>query len=134
MTIASTINKTICLGNGATTAFSYSFLIPIASDVVVTFTDASGNQTVLAPTQYTISGLGNGNGGTINYPLSGSPMSAGQSITLQRILPYQQLRCRFSRLRLVSDANATTFNSIVAGGGANTVPVFVDGASNWRIG
>ena len=34
----------------------------------------------------------------------------------------------------VSDANATTFNSIVAGGGANTVPVFVDGAGNWRIG
>lgn len=35
---------------------------------------------------------------------------------------------------MVSDANATTFNSIVAGGGANTVPVFVDGAANWRIG
>lgn len=34
---------------------------------------------------------------------------------------------------MVSDANATTFNSIVAAGGANTVPVFTD-ASNWRIG
>lgn len=33
----------------------------------------------------------------------------------------------------VSDANATTFNSIVAGGGANNVPVFSDG-TNWRIG
>lgn len=33
----------------------------------------------------------------------------------------------------VSDANATTFNSVVAGGGANFVPVFSDGA-NWRIG
>lgn len=33
----------------------------------------------------------------------------------------------------VSDANATTFNSVVAGGGANTVPVFSDG-TNWRIG
>ncbi len=33
----------------------------------------------------------------------------------------------------VSDANATTFNSIVAGGGANLVPVFSDG-TNWRIG
>lgn len=32
-----------------------------------------------------------------------------------------------------SDANATTFNSIVAGGGANYVPVFSDG-TNWRIG
>ena len=34
---------------------------------------------------------------------------------------------------LVSDANATTFWTIVAGGGANTVPVRSDGA-NWRIG
>ena len=34
---------------------------------------------------------------------------------------------------VVTDANATTFNSIVAGGGANVVPVFSDG-TNWRIG
>ncbi len=33
----------------------------------------------------------------------------------------------------VSDANATTFNSVVAGGGANILPVFSDG-TNWRIG
>lgn len=34
---------------------------------------------------------------------------------------------------LVVDATATTFASIVAGGGANTVPVYSDG-TNWRIG
>lgn len=33
----------------------------------------------------------------------------------------------------VTDANATTFNSVVASGGANKVPVFSDGA-DWRIG
>lgn len=33
----------------------------------------------------------------------------------------------------VTDANATTFASIVAGGGANKVPVYSDGV-NWRIG
>jgi hypothetical protein len=33
----------------------------------------------------------------------------------------------------VSDANATTFASVVAGGGANPVPVYSDGVS-WRIG
>jgi hypothetical protein len=33
----------------------------------------------------------------------------------------------------VTDANATTFHSIVAAGGANSVPVFSDG-TNWRIG
>ena len=34
---------------------------------------------------------------------------------------------------VVTDANATTFHAIVAGGGANVVPVFSDG-TNWRIG
>lgn len=33
----------------------------------------------------------------------------------------------------VTDANATTFNAIVAGSGSNKVPVFSDG-TNWRIG
>jgi len=33
----------------------------------------------------------------------------------------------------VSDANATTFASIVAGSGSNNVPVYSDG-TNWRIG
>lgn len=33
----------------------------------------------------------------------------------------------------VSDANATTFASTVAGGGANRVPVYSDG-TNWKIG
>jgi hypothetical protein len=35
--------------------------------------------------------------------------------------------------RFVTNANSTTFNSIVAGGGSNNVPVFSDG-TNWRIG
>lgn len=34
---------------------------------------------------------------------------------------------------LVTDATVTTFASNVVGGGANTVPVYSDGA-NWKIG
>lgn len=37
------------------------------------------------------------------------------------------------RTAFVTDANATTFASIVAGAGANGVPVYDDG-TNWRIG
>lgn len=37
------------------------------------------------------------------------------------------------RRAFVTDANATTFASIVAGGGSNGVPVYDDG-TNWRIG
>lgn len=35
--------------------------------------------------------------------------------------------------RMVTDATATTFHSVVAGGGANIVPVFFDG-TDWRVG
>jgi hypothetical protein len=34
---------------------------------------------------------------------------------------------------IATDATVTTFGSIVAGGGANHVPVWSDG-TNWRIG
>lgn len=37
------------------------------------------------------------------------------------------------RRAFVTNANATTFASIVAGGGSNGVPVYDDG-TNWRIG
>ena len=37
------------------------------------------------------------------------------------------------RRAFVTNANSTVFNSVVAGGGANKVPVFDDGAA-WRIG
>jgi len=33
----------------------------------------------------------------------------------------------------VTDATATTFGTVVAGGGANNVPIYDDG-TNWRIG
>lgn len=34
----------------------------------------------------------------------------------------------------ISDCNSTTFNGAAASGGANSVPVFVDGASTWKVG
>jgi len=37
------------------------------------------------------------------------------------------------RKAFVTDATVTTFASVVAGGGANGVPVYDDG-TNWRIG
>ena len=91
MTIATVVNKVTAQGNGAVTAFSFSFLIPAASNAVVTVTDPLGVQTVLTALQYTLTGIGNANGGTLNYPLSGSPLATGYSITLQRVMPLQQL-------------------------------------------
>lgn len=55
-------------------------------------------------------------------------------VTQQAVLTVASLPAGVAGMRtMVSDANATTFNAVVAGGGANTVPVFFDG-TNWRIG
>jgi len=96
MTISTTTSKVIWQGNGATTAFSYSFAMPIASEAVLTYTDTFGNQTVLNAAQYSITGVGTSTtgggtqGGTVTYPLTGSPIAAGTTLTLQRVIPYTQ--------------------------------------------
>ena len=70
-------------------------------------------------------------GGTVFIP---SPLSLTDSVTFPvstianlPASPVQGMRA------IVTNANATTFHSVVAAGGANVVPVFYDG-TNWRIG
>lgn len=91
MTISTTSNKTVVQGNGLTNSFTYKFLVPNASEMFVYYTDAAGVSTLLNSSQYSVSGLGNPNGGTVTYPLTGSPIASGTSLTIIRILGYQQL-------------------------------------------
>lgn len=91
MTISTQTTKVVALGNGVTTVFDYNFLIPAASDVEVIYTDLSGTNTTLTPSDYSITGLNNPLGGTVTYPLSGSPIAAGTSLTIARQLPLVQL-------------------------------------------
>ena len=96
MTVSTTASEALFLGNGSTTAFAFTFIGVAASDLVVTYTDASGNATVLSSSQYSVSlnapatGQLWGVGGTITYPLTGSPIASGTSLTVQRVLPLTQ--------------------------------------------
>lgn len=96
-TIASAQTSVTALGNGATTVFTFPFVGVKAADLVVTYTNAAGAQTVLTQgTQYTVSlnapasGQVWGVGGTVTYPLSGSPIAAGSTLTIARTVPYTQ--------------------------------------------
>lgn len=97
MTIATTQNSTTVQGNGATNTFQFSFVGDSVSDIVVQYTDASGIATTLLPSQYTVflnpPSIGQiwGQGGTVTYPLSGSPIAATTYLTISRQLPLQQL-------------------------------------------
>jgi hypothetical protein len=88
-------------GNGVTTQFPYGFIIQSASQLVVTITNNNVSPpatTVLAPSQYSVTGIGSGAefsggsgpGGNVSYPVSGNPLPAGYTITIQRVVPYLQ--------------------------------------------
>lgn len=90
MTVTSQVNVVVGQGNGATPIFTYDFLIPTGTQVVI-YTDISGTETTLTSSQYIITGLDNPNGGTVIYPTAGSPIANGTSLTIARILPLEQL-------------------------------------------
>ncbi len=88
MTLSTTSTKAVAQGNNASTVWPYNFLIPADGDLVVTLVDvASGNPTVLAPSTYTQTGIGDPLGGTVTYPLSGSPLAPTTLIVVERSVP-----------------------------------------------
>lgn len=97
MTISSNTSFVTYVGNGATTNWSFNFVAGQASWITVYITDlSSGNMTPLAPSQYSIyinppptGGLW-GIGGTVTYPLAGSPLDSNHEITIARNTPLQQ--------------------------------------------
>lgn len=98
-TILSSANKIIVPGNGVQTVFSFPFVGVAVSDITVTYTDALGNQTVLAQgpgsTQYQVALNSAGSslwgvGGTVTYNPSGTPIASGTTLTILRALPFQQ--------------------------------------------
>jgi hypothetical protein len=98
MTIATQASSVTAQGNNATTIWTYSFLIPGTSstdksNVTVTLTDntvAPGTATTLSGGTYSITGVNSPTGGTLTYPLVGSPISTNQYITISRSIPYVQ--------------------------------------------
>lgn len=96
MTISTTANSTTVSGNGTSTTFSFSFPADSTSDISVIYTNATGAQTTLAASAYTIT-LNNpatnqlwGYGGFVTYPLTGPPIAAGTTLTILRTLPLTQ--------------------------------------------
>lgn len=91
MTLSSSTRRTTYTGNGATTSFAYTFPILETTHVEVILTEiATGEETELLTSQYSISGVGGASGGNVTYPLVGSPLASTHQITIQRTVPYTQ--------------------------------------------
>lgn len=96
MTISTQSSQVTLLGNGATTVFTFPFVGAAASDIQVTYTDATGAQTILLTSQYALilnaPAVGQlwGAGGSVTYPTSGPAIANGTSLTISRIVPLTQ--------------------------------------------
>lgn len=87
MTIASAVSKVTLNGNGSTTSFPFGFKVWKAADLEVSITDASGAVSVVTNWGVVLSPSG---GGTVTYPLTGSPLPTGHKITIARSMDFLQ--------------------------------------------
>ena len=75
MTIETTVNKTIQSGNGSNKDFDFAFEIPDEDSLSLTKRGSDGTETAIT-TNFTVTGIGDEAGGTVNYPTSGSALGA----------------------------------------------------------
>ncbi|MCX7364197.1 MAG: hypothetical protein NTV97_20485 [Alphaproteobacteria bacterium] len=55
-----------------------------AADLVVIYTDVTGSDFTLSPSQYGATGFGVDLGGSVTYPLAGAPIGTGSKLTIYR--------------------------------------------------
>jgi len=85
VTISSTNTRDQHYGNGASIVFNFSFKILDATHLEVIRTDASGDDFLLQyGIDYSVTGVGFDAGGTVNYPISGTPLATGEKLTIRR--------------------------------------------------
>lgn len=96
MTVSTTTSTITYSGNGVTTSFTFPFIGVAAADIEVTYTDPDGVVTILPDTTYTLvlnaAAVGSlwGIGGTVTYPILGTPIPVDSTLRITRILPYTQ--------------------------------------------
>lgn len=148
MTLATTTSIVTYTGNSSADTFDYDFLIPEEDMAVVSLLEiATEVETILNPAVYDITGIGDPNGGTVTYPLSGSPIASTHKINIRRIVPYtqnlqltnqsgylpealeEQLDRIVMQIQQIADLVAVPFGDAMRYGGAWTpVPAFTFGS------
>lgn len=91
LTISTTSNTVVAQGNGLTLSFDFTFPVPLQSELFVYLTSPGAAPVLLVPGLYSVTGIGTANGGSVTYPLVGSPIPTGTTLTIQRKVPYVQL-------------------------------------------
>ncbi|HEX2242217.1 MAG TPA: hypothetical protein VHK27_02970, partial [Gammaproteobacteria bacterium] len=90
MTISNENRVVRHIGNGVTTVFPYTFLIPEGRAVVSVYDTLTGVQTTLSEPAYSITGEDDVNGGTVTYNPGGVPIPNTKWLIIERVMPYTQ--------------------------------------------
>lgn len=97
MTLSSTVNSNLYTGNGSVSVYAYGFKILQSADLRVSVFDLDGVETVLTlTTDYTVSTVGNVNGGNVTLVSSGQAwltagnLTSGYKIFIKRKLALTQ--------------------------------------------
>jgi len=117
MTVSTTSAKELYQGNGSTTTFPYNFIIKQNEDLTVIKRLADDTEvTLVLGTDYTVSGAGNPNGGNVECPISGSPLTNDERISIiRRVSEIQetdyQEQSRFSANEVERSLDYLTFQT-----------------------
>lgn len=91
MTISNTTRSVVHTGNGLTTAWPFSFYVPNEDSLIVKLYEiATGDYTTLDDSVYNVTGIDDDAGGTVTYPISGTPLSNGFQLIIERSVPLVQ--------------------------------------------
>lgn len=97
MTISSTTSRNDYTGSGAVSVYAYGFRIFTNADLLVTIRTTAGDESTLAlTTDYTVSGVGELNGGNITLVnasqswLTSGNLKSGYHLTIRRVLDLKQ--------------------------------------------
>ncbi len=90
MTVSSTTSRNDYIGSGSTATYSYTFKVSDESHLLVTTRNTSDVETTLVlNTNYTVTGVGDANGGTI--VLTAGVLASGYALAIRRNPPITQL-------------------------------------------
>lgn len=91
MPVQTTSVRTTLAGNGSATSFPFPFHCADPATISVLYTDPSGARITLSPSSYSVTlNAPPAVGGWVTYPLSGSPIPAGSTLTITRRVPLTQ--------------------------------------------
>lgn len=90
MTLSTTTNKAGPVeGDGANKTWNFGFPIPTEDDLELIYTDDDGTETTIS-SNFTVTGIGDANGGSVTYPVTGDAIAASTYMTVKRVVDLTQ--------------------------------------------